>query len=102
MDWSIEENEEIKRFLIEHIAAGLRQLKEPPDFFIFQECTRRPDGLESVCGIPVLYTYWLINAKTKGNVPVLPLWKNPGRYVSELAKFNAGYSDSKKQQALKI
>jgi len=65
----------------EIVAAGLRNMKQPPVAFVYNP-TKAEDGepfITEICGIPVYYSTWLISSngnRTNNPVPFFPVFNS--------------------------
>ncbi len=76
--------------LIERIAAGLRQIKTPPDFFLFIENHSLLE-LNMICGIPILFSCFINKKYLYDQIPVLPMWKKEKNYSIIMKEFRKGF-----------
>ena len=83
-----------ERATIECVAAGLRRMDNPPDYFL---CESGGDeyvwGKSKICGIPVLHGGIITNTTVDLVVPFIPVWKLPGDYIVDQSQFNRGYAE---------
>jgi len=87
-------NEEQTRIIIEKIAAGLRRMGKPPDYFVFIG-TEEDWDRSVVCGISVIYCpyqFLMFRPYSDEDCPFIPCWKNTEQKNEyDVYKFGKGY-----------
>lgn len=86
-----EKEEKTVKEYIEKVAAGLREMKQKPDAFLFCSNGEITWDEPTILGIPVFQSALILNTSTDEDVPFIPLWENNGDYSLSRRQFNDGY-----------
>jgi len=87
--------------LIEKVAAGLRRMAKPPDYFLLVGAPVDDDPygiawtVDGVCGIPTVNSAFINNTMTDVDIPFIPVWNDIGIWdaMSECTQFNKGFEE---------
>ena len=81
--------------IIEKVAAGLRRMKNKPDYLLFMQFHAQDWvwDFETICGIPVLYTDEFLHRDDDRDCPFEPCFLKQRAYMSDIYDFRRGYEE---------
>jgi hypothetical protein len=78
---------------IEKVAAGLRAMKNIPEYFLFSSSGELTYDKKEILGIIVLHTSQTLLFNDDIECPFWPLWNNEGDYISDVVSFRKAYEN---------